>query len=1383
MSDVNEPPVITGGGASHDYAENGAGAVATYTATDPEGDTIAWSVEGTDSAAFRIGSNRGRLNFNSAPDYETKTSYSITVKATAGGDSATLGVTVTITNVDEAPTITSGGSSHDYAENGTGAVATYTATDPEGDTIAWSVEGTDAAAFSISSGGELTFNSAPDYESPGDTGGNNVYDVTVKATANGKSASQAVAVTVTNVDEAVVITGGGAAHDYAENGTGAVATYTATDPQSRTITWSVEGTDAADFNIGSSTGELSFNSAPDYETKSSYSITVKATSGGDSATLAVTVAITNVDEAPTITGGGASHDYAENGTDAVATYTATDPEGDTITWSVEGTDSAAFAISSGGELSFNSAPDYETKSSYSITVKATANSKSASLVVAVTVTDVNEAMVITGGGASHDYAENGTGAVATYTATDPQSRTITWSVEGTDSAAFSIGSSTGVLTFDSAPDYEAKSSYSITVKAMAGSDSASLAVTVTITNVDESPVITGGGAAHDYAENGTGAVATYTASDPEGDIISWSVEGTDSAAFAISSGGELTFNSAPDYETKSSYSITVKATANSKSASLVVAVTVTDVNEAMVITGGGASHDYAENGTGAVATYTATDPQSRTITWSVEGTDSAAFSIGSSTGVLTFDSAPDYEAKSSYSITVKAMAGSDSASLAVTVTITNVDESPVITGGGAAHDYAENGTGAVATYTASDPEGDIISWSVEGTDSAAFAISSGGELTFNSSPDYESPGDTGGNNVYDVTVKATANGKSASQAVVVTVTNVDEAPLSDKPGQPFNLRVTLHVPLFGHPTGDASDPIMLRVDWDAPTTGAAVTSYQITRRTSETGAERVYQFDMSGAPDKKTSFIDATGRVNTKYIYRVRAVNENGDSGLSDPAEIIVRLDSPERPSGLSAEMSADRVAVVLTWNAPADGAPVSGYQVLRREADLEVLLVDTGTRLNRNPNSTDTTYTDTTVQAGAIYTYLVKAVNAAGASEPSNLAEVTVTGEERNQPPTLSGEDALNFPENGTGAVATYTATDPEGDTIAWSVEGTDAGDFGISSNGELTFNSSPDYETKRSYSITVKAMAGSDSASLAVTVTITNVDEAPAITGGGASHDYAENGTGVVGTYTASDPEGDTIAWTVEGTDAADFSIGSGGELTFNSSPDYETKSSYSITVKAAAGGRNASMAVTVTITDVDEATVPGQITGLTATAPAHDTVSLNWEAPSDGGEVTGYKILRRNLDSEDNLQVLVSDTGNSGTTWTDNDVSPRTKYAYRVRALGERGEGEISLPATVTTPQAPKPGQVTGLTATAPAHDTVSLSWEAPSDGGTVTGYQILRRNLDSEDSLQVLVQDTGNTGTTWTDNDVSPRTKYAYRVRALGERGEGEISMFANVTTPE
>ena len=82
----------------------------------------------------------------------------------------------------------------------------------------------------------------------------------------------------------------------------------------------------------------------------------------------------------------------------------------------------------------------------------------------------------------------------------------------------------------------------------------------------------------------------------------------------------------------------------------------------------------------------------------------------------------------------------------------------------------ENQTSAF-TVTASDPDGDSLTFSISGTDSSLFTISSSGVVTFNAAPDYENPSDSGTNNVYDLSASVSDGSLSASKDFMVTVTN------------------------------------------------------------------------------------------------------------------------------------------------------------------------------------------------------------------------------------------------------------------------------------------------------------------------------------------------------------------------------------------------------------------------------------------------------------------------------------------------------------------------------------------------------------------------------------------------------------------------------------
>lgn len=106
---------------------------------------------------------------------------------------------------------------------------------------------------------------------------------------------------------------------------------------------------------------------------------------------------------------------------------------------------------------------------------------------------------------------------------------------------------------------------------------------------------------------------------------------------------------------------------------------------------------------------------------------------------------------------------------------------------------------------------------------------------------------------------------------------------------------------------------------------------------------------------------------------------------------------------------------------------------------------------------------------------------------------------------------------------------------------------------------------------------------------------------------------------------------------------------------------------------------------------------------------------------------------------------------------------------------------LSAADTMAAGGKPGKPTGLSATADDHDTVSLTWSAPSSGATPTEYRIFRRNMDESGSSMSRI-DT-STGTSYTDDGLDASTRYRYKVAAVADGKTGRKSAKADVTTPD
>ena len=164
----------------------------------------------------------------------------------------------------------------DFAENSEEVVLDIQSTDDydrEGSGLDYRISGgADQALFGIDAGtGELTFDSAPDFELPADAGGDNVYEVEVTvADSEPLETTQLISVEVTDVVEntAPVITSPDTV-SFAENDDGTVLNIESmddSDSEGSGLDYRISGgADQALFGIDAGTGELTFDSAPDFE--------------------------------------------------------------------------------------------------------------------------------------------------------------------------------------------------------------------------------------------------------------------------------------------------------------------------------------------------------------------------------------------------------------------------------------------------------------------------------------------------------------------------------------------------------------------------------------------------------------------------------------------------------------------------------------------------------------------------------------------------------------------------------------------------------------------------------------------------------------------------------------------------------------------------------------------------------------------------------------------------------------------------------------------------------------------------------------------------------------------------------------------------------------
>ena len=309
VTDVNEAPTL-GGASSTSVAENTTGTVYTASGNDPDNDALIYTLSGADAALFSLDTNSGALSFNRTPDFEDPADndgdnvYDLALTASDGSLSSTAqALAISVTDANDAPVSTSS-PTLSVAENAT-AVTILAATDAEGDTLSYRLTGgADQALFSLdANSGALTFTSAPNFEAPADSDGDNVYDLALTA-SDGRlsSTAQALTISVTNANDAPVFTSSPTL-SVAENKK-AITTLAATDADGDTLSYRLTGgADQALFSLDANSGALTFTSAPNFEAPADsdgdniYNVDVTADDGKGGATaqtLAVTV--TNVNE-------------------------------------------------------------------------------------------------------------------------------------------------------------------------------------------------------------------------------------------------------------------------------------------------------------------------------------------------------------------------------------------------------------------------------------------------------------------------------------------------------------------------------------------------------------------------------------------------------------------------------------------------------------------------------------------------------------------------------------------------------------------------------------------------------------------------------------------------------------------------------------------------------------------------------------------------------------------------------------------------------------------------------------------------------------------------------------------------------------------------------
>jgi hypothetical protein len=1201
--------------------------VGNFSAIDQDqGETFTYQLIGTvnDNAAFTL-TPAGALSVNVVTDFETKNSYIIGVRVTdSGGATFDKDVTININDVAEP------GSPTDLALDNTAidenlplnsVVGTFTTTDASPGTFSYTIDPVfgDASSFSISSDQLILLPSANFEAKPN-------YNVRVRTTnlSTGLSLNEIFTITVNDINEQPTALGlSPAIIDENRPANSVVGTLTTTDVDANeSFTYSiVGGTDAAAFTI--TNNQLILVNQPNFEAQPSYVIRIRTTDkGGLFFDQDVTVTVRDVGEAPTdITLAPASIAENQPANSVVGTFTTADLDAnETFTYSiVGGADAAAFTIV-GNQLQINAVPDFEAKPVYTIQVRSTdKDGLFFDKTIEVTVTNINEApldLKLTPPTINENSPANTVvGLLETVDSDQGDSFTYTL-VDGgvpNDNAAFTI--SGDQLLINVSPDFETKPSYTIRVRT---TDASGLSFERDVTvGVNDLPEIPGTNPpnnillSNDQIEENelpNTLVGEFSTSDPDiGDAFTYSfIAGdgdTDNAAFTIV-GDELRINDYPDFEAKPTYSIRVRTTdSGGLTFDKVFTVNVVDLPETpgttiprdIQLSNNQIEENRPANTT--VGTFSTIDPDTGdsfvyTLVAGEGSADNAAFTIVNNE--LRINNIPDFETKPSYTIRVRTTdVGGLSFDKVFTISVIDLGEQPGTT---APQDLQLSSTQieenrpantAVGTFSTIDPDAsDSFAYELVGDtpDNAAFTIVNN-ELRINNIPDFETKPS------YTIRVKTTdSGGLSLEKDFTITVTDLPETPGTTTPQDILldnsiideNVLSNTVVGTFSTVDPDVDDSFT----YSLVPGGADNAAFTIVRN----------QLQINNSPDFETK---------ATYVINVRSTDVGGlflDKIFTIVINNLLETPGTTIPQDLqlsSAEIEENKPAntTVGTFRTiDPDTDDTFTYELVAGEGSTDnaaFTIVGEELRINEIPD----------FEAKPTYSIRVRTRDAGGLTFEKVF---TITVKDLSETPGTTvpqdlrlSNDRIDENRPANSLIGNFSTIDPDiGDSFTYALVagegGVDNAAFTIT-NGELRINNILDFEAKPSYSIRVRTTdVGGLFFEKAFTISVNDLPERPGDTTptdlrlSNTSVDESVPPATVIGTFTTVDPDvGDTFTYTLEpgfGDNAA-FTIVD-DQLRINESPDFETKTSYSIQVTTTdSGNRSFTKTLTITVNNLND------------------------------------------------------------------------------------------------------------------------------------------------------------------------------------------------------
>ena len=501
------------------------------------------------------------------------------------------------------------------------------------------------------------------------------------------------------------------------------------------------------------------NGIPTNDDIGNHNVIIRVNDGTINVDQSFTITVNAVNDAPIFT----SNPPAIVDEDTLYTYTptASDEEGDSVTFSLHSSNAKGPAWLNWDGTTLSGTPTNDNIGNTTVTIRASDGAINIDQSFTITVNAVNDAPIFTSNPPA--IVDEDTLYTYTPTASDEEGDSVTFSLHSSNAKGPAWLNWDGT-TLSGTPTNDNIGNTTVTIRASDGAIHVDQSFTITVNAVNDAPIFTSNPPA--IVDEDTLYTYTPTASDEEGDSVTFSLHSSNAKGPAWLNWDGTTLSGTPTNDNIGNTTVTIRASDGAINIDQSFTITVNAVNDAPIFTSNPPA--IVDEDTLYTYTPTASDEEGDSVTFSLHSSNAKGPAWLNWDGT-TLSGTPTNDNIGNTTVTIRASDGNSHVDQSFIITVNAVNDAPIFTSNPPS--IVDEDTLYTYTPTASDEEGDSLTFSLHSSNAKGPAWLNWDGTTLSGTPTNDNIGNT------TVTIRASDGAIHVDQSFTITVNNVNDAPV------------------------------------------------------------------------------------------------------------------------------------------------------------------------------------------------------------------------------------------------------------------------------------------------------------------------------------------------------------------------------------------------------------------------------------------------------------------------------------------------------------------------------------------------------------------------------------------------------------------------------